>query len=393
MQAETIIKFTGYLLCLLIASATSVFGETVRFHAEGEIVSSAKFSLPKGASSNTVTRFQVDFDSCNWRIRTERKAAKYDFRFDVGTSGSDIFSVTYLRSETLTNWVPSASSARPGPIPFVLGDPMIQLLWVAFVSQCHFPSDGPQLQPKIFFPYSPDLNNANFKLPMDVKRNNASPFFLSSLTMFMDGSWRSWEEPHDAWVRPPSMKPLPPPYENGYTNYMYQVRNFEITGNITYPQRFSFTSYQMRQNASASSDLDVVSTLEGQVSRFEMKSETVSLIPEIPTGLPLAEERFIWDEQPVFSFLHQSVGRWLPKNEVKKLPAYEKQLRRQQSQKKFIESRPAGLNQSSSTATTNTKKRLVLGFMVVATLIPIFFIRRKHLAKKNHQKQKERKLL
>ncbi len=333
MQADTNIKFTGYLLCLLIAGATSVFGATVRFHAEGEIVSSAKFPLQKGVSSNTVTRFQVDFDSCNWRIRTERKAARYEFRFDVGSSGSDIFSVTYLRSDTLKNWTPSASSARPGPIPFVLGEPMIQLLWVAFVSQCQFPSNGLQLQPKIFFPYSPDLNNANFKLPMDVKRNNESAFFLSSLTMFMDGSWRSWDEPRDAWVRPPSMKHLPPPYENGYTNYMYQVHNFELTESFAFPQKFSFTSYQMRQNAATSAELDVVSTLEGQVSRFELKTEPPSLIPEIPTGLPVAEERFIWDEQPVFSFLHQSVGRWLSKNEVKKLPAYEKQLHRQQSQK------------------------------------------------------------
>jgi len=377
-------KFTSYLLCLLIASATSVLGETVRFHAEGEIASSAKFPLPKGVSSNSVTRFQIDFDSCNWRIRTERKAAKYDFRFDVGSSGSDIFSVTYLRSETLTNWVPSASSARPGPIPFVLGEPMIQLLWVTFVSQCHFPSNGLQLQPKIFFPYSPDLNNANFKLPVDVKRNKESPFFLSGLTMFMDGSWRSWEEPHDAWVRPPSMKPLSPPYENGYTNYLYKVHNFEIMEYITYPQRFSLTSYQMRQNASVSTDLDVVSTLEGQVTRFEIRSDTLSLIPEIPTGLPVVEERFIWDEQPVFSFLYQSVGRWLPKNEVQKLPAYEKQLRRQQSQEKSIEARPAGLNQPSSNATTITKSRMVLGFMTLATIIPIFFVWRKHLAKKNH---------
>ena len=318
-------------LCLLDFSSLLVQAQDAQYFLEGDVYSEVKIKLAKGSSPNTVTHFQVAVSNSNWNIKMERAGNVYTIKTEAGSTGTnaEIYAVSYIRKNSSNNWDVLAASARPGPIPYILADPMIQVLWFAFVSQHLYPQDGRQSSPQIFVRFSLELNNAQFSVLVDVKHDPRLPYFLSRGVMFEDGIRRYWEEEEDAWVQPPEEEPLPYPYEHGYTNCIFAVDEFGEIGPMAWPKKFSFVQNGMKNRATNAADLDLFCVMTGSVTNFESEPQVSSFIPEVPKGMIVNDERFIWDAAPVFSFTYPSTGQWLTKDEVTNTPAYKAQIKEQ----------------------------------------------------------------
>src|SRR5438552_8000988 len=91
--------------------------------------------IPGRPEFSRVLQFRVAASGCEWRIETERvqdSLDEFDVRVESGTSGDGrIYTVSYGRDRGSAKWNPTAGSVRPGPVPHVIQEPGVTVVWVA----------------------------------------------------------------------------------------------------------------------------------------------------------------------------------------------------------------------------------------------------------------------
>jgi hypothetical protein len=370
------------LLSIVVAFFVTALASTanerkVQFFAEGDLFCESKLAPPGKLLPKTVTHFRLNCEGRNWQIETERTGKdsrtgeQFELKFVVGTTNSDIFAVSYHRRNGTTNWICLNGSAWPGPVPYVLMEPSIEMLWIALISQSYYTNSGRQMLTAMFFPYQSDLYNARFSMPADVNRSDISPHFLYNLTGYLD-EWRYWDEPPDALIMPPLERPLPSPYEKGCTNFIYTATDFVRGDTMAWPAQFDFAFYGMKSGAHDSSDLRIVALAHGVVTTFLNNTNYVNVpfIPQVEKGTLVDEGRFIVDEHRILSFNYISPGMWQTKAEVAASPEYKSQMQRQARSEPLIKSRPH-IQTLSNAGAYKKQAWMALIFLTCFSIIPI----------------------
>ena len=347
------------------------------FSASGEESFVTTFHYLPSFVSNNVTLFTVNFDQGSWQIQTEQKGSGFDQRLVVGSTNDEIYSVLYIRPTNSTTWICSSASARPGPVPYVDGNPVVSILWIAFLGQEQITNDGRQLLPPVFAPYKPDvLALTRVLMPADVTRSSSPPYFISNYTVYLD-KWRYWEDGVDAMASPPLEMPLPKPYEHGCTNYIYQVDEFKTDGFATWPEQMSLVQCLMKNGAENSNDVAAVSTVKLKVLVYSTNHSDVIFIPQIEKGVLVNEQRFIFDNPPVSSFDYVSSGDWLSKSQVADSQQYKARLKKQKILTAIILSRVHDKPQLYPGA-RRKQALLVICFMCISILAVFIFLHKQY---------------
>jgi hypothetical protein len=369
------------LMFLAASAAASTDEPACRFLAEGDVYTESRLPFHGKHLETTVTHFELTFESGNWRVQTARNGRDARTGEDVcyrvlaGSTNSDIFAVSYFRENGSRDWKSQdwkclGASTRTGPVPYVLLEPSLQMLWITFIAQYQYSSNGHQTLPATYFPYSPELFDATFSLPADVIHHVEPPHFILQLSVFLD-RWRYWEGPQRIICAPLLERPLYPPYQSGCTNFTYCVTEFNHRDGFTWPSKFEFTFYGMKNYATNSADLVVMASAKGIVTKFSASphADNTSFIPELPQGTMVAEGRFVTDKRPVSTFSYFSQGAWLSKTQLLKYPEYLTQVHIQEVLKPHASS---GMN--SSRVATKRRVQAVVCCMVLLPIIPLLVL-------------------
>src|SRR5207237_6682685 len=157
---KTIVILVGFLF-------PGGLAQSAQFQAEGSF-STALF-MPGEPQITRKLAFRVTVGGCNWKIETERvrdPLDEFDVRVESGaTNTGRIYTVSYGRKKGETVWKPFAGGVRPGPIPHIVQEPGVTLLWVAYASSCYFQKNRTNGEP-LFAPSNPDLYNTNYHVAL-----------------------------------------------------------------------------------------------------------------------------------------------------------------------------------------------------------------------------------
>src|SRR2546422_10331242 len=133
------------LFCTLAITYSAAGAE---FTVEGTIASTAHLQMPTNVSSKLVSKFRACVSNCNWFIRVERPQDNVSLiAVDVGSDGNRIYSVSYIQQHArnlseLMPLQPRAAAIRPGPRPYVMEEPLVAVVWLAYASEWFFRNAG-----------------------------------------------------------------------------------------------------------------------------------------------------------------------------------------------------------------------------------------------------------
>lgn len=238
-----------------------------------------------GTRSNQFTKaFWVSYGSCRWSVITSNKLSGLNTGYCSATfDGTNIYKVYHFANRDRTNAfrlqngqlnrrdltapVQSRNEATlivsSNAMPAVDGD-LIAPLWLAFASQCVLDSQGSS---GLITPVWPTGDTPR-KHHADWLKSDREPHFPARVVYRNNGVVRVIDEVSNREVE----VALPAPYQNGYTQAVFEVQGFKVAGDFEYPVSARLTQYGRKANAIDSSDLKVISVVDIVCESFQSSS-------------------------------------------------------------------------------------------------------------------------
>lgn len=313
------------LMMAQAASAPDAHGNGASgFEVQGTIEMQRVLRLSQGNQPSTRVSFTARVFGNKWFIRAEQRYQRSPVSTctEAGTDGDGVCWVSYTSASNSPTWSAVAACATSEPVPCVLDNPAIQVVWLAFASAEYFRQLGSDHAKPLFFTRGPQTRNVPSLAPVRFAADLQPAHLLLEAAYFDDGVVRSWDDPVEVHTTPPHQRRRAPPYADGFTNIAYVVTAHTNFGGIRVPSAFELRLYKPKTKASSSGDLDIVSLCVGAVSNAFQVTAPTSFRPSLPPGVPLMDERFAGEGSPLAPLLYPSTNRWLTLGEVRQRPEF-----------------------------------------------------------------------
>jgi len=307
------------VLVQLLCAVISPYAE--EFKVTGSLVFT-RYDARTNVSVRKELTFSVEVASNRWIISTAPKvtnAADAVILSQVGTDGSNIFSVRYLNPEASRTTITGAPvrKAANGAVSEIYrglvprGDGSFAApLWLAYASSQYLNTTTNQLLPKVWADGqrldSNWLSASWSKLP-------GSPGLPDRITYFSDGK-RYVETPENI------VKEViePAPYDKGFVQGSFETLTVTNYNSLLLPRAFRIVRYVVYDRAHAA-QLRVSSTIEGQVMSLYPAHLSVDFRPQISTVTAVQDYRPQWKKDAFPEGIsYTATSNWLESEELQK---------------------------------------------------------------------------
>ncbi|MFT4588286.1 MAG: hypothetical protein ACI9VS_002241 [Candidatus Binatia bacterium] len=266
-----------------------------------------------------------------WIVHTRNPEGPYD-HVETGSLGGEIYTCIAFHSKTAGGRSRNQSVAlvEPGPVPHILQQSVNSVLWLAFASETYIAGAGEWLEPlfryEAFGSDSQEIYNLGLTMKCDVRRATADSGLIERIVYWSDSKVRGWRQAEGFWLGPPEVIAMNPPYDQGFTNAIYQVLDTTSVGDQLIPASFEYTAFVPPKGGSSADELLAHNHFTGNVTNAVSKLRVASFLPAI-NGVAMAREnRFRKEAQPTFAFNYFFTNRWLNDAEVRNLPEFTSQV-------------------------------------------------------------------
>ncbi len=273
--------------------------------------------------------FSVDLRDSVWLLKTwgpGKDAHVYELGYEAG----ELFRLyTFIQHDHGANTNKYSTLVKNGEIPDDDAS-LLNYLWLAYCSTGFVAgrTEG-KLEP-IWQMDDPTLNAEGFQFAAHITQSSsASP--PSMVTYFSDGAYRLRDG-----NGPRRLVWASPPYNQGYTNAIYQAQTSTNINGIELPASWTFVRYMPERNSPDRNRLRSRTITRGLVDSISPRVSVTSLRPIPPDNVLIRDERFAQVKKPVaqtevrYSLTN---GVWPSTADLR--PAYTNSLREYEQSKLF----------------------------------------------------------
>jgi hypothetical protein len=367
------------VLCPVFAMAAFAAGNE-RDATGYEISGIASITFARGPSTRPAEvscAFRVNWEHCNWIIRTRRSDQAHDYD-EVGYDGTYVYSVASMEEwakQRREKGLPVGTNIGegeviPGMIPFRAPEE-IRVLWLLYASGCVLDATPPNRLPAIVthssrhaYLYAPDQ-------PAIWTRSSGLPGLLSSAALLSDGRILRWKDADAGYMAgAPEESMWFSPFKHGFTNAVLSVTAFYREQEHVLPKSAEFQVYAPKPGGTSTSQLDLLRSYSIRATNIVLQSALSEFKPRIDGRVVVNDRRFEREETPVYEVVYRFNSNWLSDDEVRDTPEF----------KKSIPAQRLRINVSRSSAEASVPsvskniRYAVLILMIVSLLVMVFAV-------------------
>jgi hypothetical protein len=162
-------------------------------------------------------------------------------------------------------------------------------IWLAYCSHCYLEkSKGSSRLRQIWefddsaLEYKPD-----FTLPATWKVSKGIPHLPEYVAYFNDGQYYAEDNGQSV------VQPLEPPFQDGFTNGLLTVLTTTNIYGLQLPAHFQFRRFAPKPAAKTSTDIAVITLIEGRAETFTTNLEQTAFPPALPDITSIRDYRFL----------------------------------------------------------------------------------------------------
>lgn len=359
---------TGVAIVLLFASIVTGFCQVpamkVNYFCEG-VGSWTNFSLT-GVSASGMFQCRADISNCVWTIKTIPIPIEEDYRL-VTYDGSNMYYLCSLETD-VRNIKPTdpkglnvaGGSVWKTSVPNLAAYHCTGPTWLASASECYFSTvtgsnldlccgmwtmSGENIYPSLISA----TRRANWKL------DDKLPYLPASIIWYEDGE--AVNVKFDRYTR----VKYPPPYDNGFTNTTYLVREWTNFAGLHLPTDSEIVTYGRLPIAKSPKQLWVRQVYSINWTNFGNGAKLPSFPPTVPGITTVNDGRFMKEVNSKIPFEYNvDSGRFYTDEEVRNLPEY-------------ANAYPARIHYAGVTRTTYTP-RVFVAIILIISIFPILTV-------------------
>ncbi len=188
------------------------------------------------------THFDIRVNECAFNVRTFLSGGTNYYEW--GSDGRDLYRILIAPAsyegmhKTPTNNVPYAAYISTlNSLPLDDGS-LNQYVWLAYASQCFLLSSTNGILEPMWQMDDPSLKTNHFSMAAQIETNASG---LPSRVVYMnDGFYRGIDPETKQQIK----RQLPPPYNKGFTNAIYECISWRPVDKIVIPDQFRFTLFR-----------------------------------------------------------------------------------------------------------------------------------------------------
>lgn len=171
-------------------------------------------------------------------------------------------------------WNQGTAMVRPDPLP-PYGYEFLTAVWLAYGSRCHYGKSGQgSVSPVVFI--GDEFREGGLKVKSEWLFERRIPNLLQFMAEFSDGnSYKNQESRVE-------VKPLPQPFDAGFTNAIFRTIEWTNVAGYTFPRRFEVLKFDPEFADQAGTKLKVAYMMEGETHSFVLGTTRTNFTSELP---------------------------------------------------------------------------------------------------------------
>ena len=346
------------LLCISISGLIAILGLSNAPGLEYEIEGRIAGSNGKGEETDPV-QFHLYFKDCNWLMHCTPESpgmfSDHINYWEFGCHNGTLYGLVKQkqvqgRKPTWLGDVKSEAAPRFRLLP------QITVAWFAFASQCYLDSTNNYILP----PYSTDP----VRVPQRaiVVRTTEDPQLPLYCAFLSDGIDRRFEQ----------LSPYPPPFNNGFTNAIFEVLAFTNVNGRSFPEHINCQVF-----GPSPQGLQTIFSCRAVVERVRTLCTLKSLLPSIPyqeVG-EVKDFRFVSaDARQQHEFVYRT-SKWLETAEVRLLPDFTNYAKWEPEVNKLPQvARTDTIPSGPATSESRLIRRATMGLLAVSTIGTLLYL-------------------
>lgn len=286
--------FSLLMVFRLVAPAAGLSNE-FSFEAVGEVRCT---TFGEEGTNSYFSRYQLAVSGCNTLIRSKLFVNDPDYTDDYhecACQGSNstllirygdqlmftnVTSVTHGVSRTVKleqpqrAWNQATLMIRPDPLP-PYGFEALTAVWLAYGSRCHFGQTGRGLVSPVVF-IGNEFRESGIKAESQWTVESKLPRFLMFMAEFSDGNT------YDVQGSKIDPRPLPKPFDAGFTNAVFTTIKWTNVAGYAFPQKFELLKFDPAFSSKGGKKLKVAYMMVGEMQSFNLGSTRSSFVSELP---------------------------------------------------------------------------------------------------------------
>ncbi len=327
-------------LCLLLDSLpvvnTSLAQQKpVEFEAEGVLDYIGYSEGQTTAISVRRSRFKVSVRDCLWRIRVEIERAPFDY-VESGTDGINVYTLVSLMKHTEKvkregQRIPEnvgEAEIVPGNIPReTIHAPEIPFLWLAYASACYFETNHTDRLCSLEITGKHNPYSLRSTIPASWTVSKTHPGLPVRVVAMREGTIPYWDDPqYGPWVKAPALARFMPPYDQGCTNFIFQVGGHTNLGTIQIPTRADFQFFGQKSGGKSKDELSLGLAVTITLTNIRDTLNLDRLIPTVQGVTLCADYRFAFESSKVLGPIHYNFDEdWLSDQGLKERTEFKEQ--------------------------------------------------------------------
>ncbi len=332
-------------------------------------VSTTVYSPAGNPRNQSVTLFAVHYASGKWLIRSSQLRNGLSY-IETGFDGTNYMTYVPLpriasaKSGTLNDG--GTGILDKGPIPHIHSVPLHSVLWLTFCSREVITRETKESEPLFLTSHLGADFEEIFRFGVKFKTaiESDEQTRIKRITYLHDGKIRGWSRPQASWVAKPTEILMPAPFNAGYTSAVFVAEGFVAARDANIPQDFRYSVYEADLKNLEPARTYLLQEFKGTVTNY-LPACALSQFQPVITGRVMAvERRFTMDEMPVHQFNYLFKDAWKTEDQVRRDPAFSRQLIAQGY------TQPAIMGELARASHSAKKRRILVysGFIVLAIL-------------------------
>ncbi len=204
---------------------------------------------------------------------------------------------------------------QPGNYPSYRPSGCAALLWFAYCSATFLDQQRDRAAPRLWPPEDPEEAQATNLAAARLLREPEAPW-LPTRAWFLHAGTRLTPLPSGM-----ISAPLGPPFNDGYTNAVFEVQSFTNCQQRAYPASFTLTCYSPR-----GAGLQTGPRFRGEISSVTITPEPVNFIPRLPVTTLVEDKRLAMSGTGPSRQYIAPPGPWLTTTNQALLTGYQRQM-------------------------------------------------------------------
>jgi hypothetical protein len=211
-------------------------------------------------------------------------------------------------------WNQGTVFVRPDALP-PYGFEHLTAVWLAYGSRCHYGQSGQGSVSPVMF-VGDEFREAGLKVKSEWLVESKFPNLLRFMAEFSDGN--SYKK-QGSQVE---VKPLPQPFDAGFTNAIFRTIEWTNVAGFTFPRRFEVLKFDPELADQTGKKLRVAYMMEGETHSFVLGTTRTNFASELPERCNVIDYSHRDDRSRTHYFYYRTTDG--------KLISYEEFLARQQ---------------------------------------------------------------